>query len=111
MTKNQASNKSITQQFTVRLLTFVAIFIGLFTVVAYDLWIGGNIQYYSKWIACGQKPVVTAALAGGGVNYYKETDAISFLRGANKAYFCTPLEAEKAGYSANQDTYVFPHLR
>ena len=110
MTKNQANNKSTLRQFMTRLLIFIAVFIVLFVVLAYDLWVGGKIQYYSKWISCGQKPVVAAALPGGGINYYKNTSPISLLRGSGDTYFCTPLEAEKAGYSANPYTYEFPYL-
>jgi len=72
---------------------------------------GGNIRFYSKWIECGQKPVV--GLGSGywnaGVRHYEESSTFKlFLR--NQTWYCSPIEAERAGYSANEDYYRTPAL-
>ena len=45
----------------------------------------------------------------GALHYYNP-QAVSLMRGSPD-YFCTPIEAERAGYSANLDRYEFPHLK
>lgn len=72
---------------------------------------GGNVRFYAKWLECGQKPVATAGSGysnRGAIHYY---EPLSFP-GIHPTieYFCTPLEAELAGYSANPNQYEFPHI-
>lgn len=72
--------------------------------------IGGNIEFYGKWIECGQKPVVTR-YGFKSPNYYQDTQTLAVVRLPHGAYFCSPLQAEAAGVSANEEDYVFPHLQ
>ncbi|HTK39279.1 MAG TPA: hypothetical protein VL362_00255 [Patescibacteria group bacterium] len=76
-----------------------------------DLLFAGNIQYYSKWARCGSQPVSgygSGYLNDGAIHYQKDS---AFPSLHSSKLFCTPLEAEKAGYSANPDYYDFPNLR
>lgn len=72
---------------------------------------GKNIPLYVKWIECSRRPVQTASKIADTVRWYEEAQLfkwpLSFIGGE---YFCTPLEAERAGYSANPEQYQFPHL-
>lgn len=90
----------------------VIIYIIVFSILAliYDAAIGGNMVYYAKWMSCGQKPVEVGGpgYLGSGAAYYYEPSAFPEI--ARSKSFCTPLEAEQAGYSANPDRYEFPHL-
>lgn len=82
-------------------------------LLAFDLSpFGGNIRFYSKWVECGQKPVATRGsgyMNAGAIHYIEPSPLPGFH--PTLGYFCTPLEAERAGYSANPDTYSFPHLQ
>ena len=81
--------------------------------LAFDLsGFGGNIRFYTKWVECGQKPVGTrgSGLFNTGAIHYVEPPSWALSR-PYMGYFCTPLEAEQAGYSANPDTYEFPHIK
>ena len=69
---------------------------------------GGSTRFYSKWIECGQKPV--ELMAKPGLAWYSESASVSVFRPGYIDYACTPLQAEQAGYSANSQTYEFPHL-
>lgn len=96
-----------------------AIILAVFSIVI--LWlvfdisgIGGNIRFYSKWIECGQKPVVAGITFGSfgpsyGPQYYKTPPNFSLVR-LSPEQFCTPIEAERAGFSANKNSWDFPHL-
>ena len=83
-------------------------------VVLYDIApIGGNITFYSKWIECGKKPVAANMewrVGGGTPPHYGEPPTVSLMR-LSPEYFCTPLEAEQAGFSASSQQYEFPHLK
>lgn len=68
---------------------------------------GGNIRFYTKWIECGSKPLVGAGKPG--IKWYEESSTFDLVRG--QTWFCTPLEAEQAGYSANEYSWDRPHLR
>lgn len=74
---------------------------------------GGNLRFYSKWIECGRKPVAEniSISFGAKPRSYIEPPSFVPLRFGQPTYFCTPLEAEKAGYSANPNQYEFPHLK
>ena len=72
---------------------------------------GGNVQFYAKWAECGSKPLAASGsgyVNSGAAHYYEP----SSFPGAHPTieYFCTPLEAELAGYSANPNRYEFPNI-
>ena len=74
--------------------------------------LGGNTAFYAKWLSCGERPVHTqfgAGVAQPGVPNYYVASSFGFMRGFTP-YFCSPEDAEKAGYSANPKDYEFPHL-
>ena len=70
---------------------------------------GGNMRLWAKWIECGQKPVAED-VGLGVVPSYEEPESFLLMRLSQPDYYCTPLEAEKAGLSANEDYYEYPHL-
>lgn len=74
---------------------------------------GGNTRFYAAWISCGQKPVASDVSIGLGakVSHYVEPGAFEPFRFGQPEYFCTPIEAEMAGYSASPDRYVFPNIK
>lgn len=81
--------------------------------LAFDLsGFGHNIRFYQKWVECGTRPVSTKGpgFLNSGIKYYYESPIIAPMR-ASIDYYCTPLQAEQAGYSANPKQYYFPHLR
>lgn len=84
----------------------------LLALVSFDLsTIGGNnIRLYAKWISCGRWPVETVGYIAGEVPSYQSAKGASLLLRGGAEYFCTPLEAERAGYSASPTQYKFPHL-
>ncbi len=94
-------------------LIVTAVVILVATLIVFELSpFGGNARFYAKWVECGRKP-----MAGGGelalgqeVISYKEPSAFQPLRFIQPEYFCTPLEAELAGYSANPNRYEFPNI-
>ena len=87
----------------------LSVVIGLFLV--YDLsGIGGNIRFYTKWITCGQKPVRSGIMFVGLVPHYEESPVFSMMC-LSPPLFCSPIDAERAGYSANIERYEFPHLK
>lgn len=86
----------------------VSILVGLFLI--YDLsGIGGNIRFYTKWAVCGQKPVRQGLMIAGSIPHYEGSPTFSLLRLA-PPLFCSPVDAERAGYSAIDGSYEFPHL-
>lgn len=93
----------------------IAIIVGalVILVILFDLTpFGGNVRFYTTWIGCGQKPVATSGsgyMNSGAINYYEPSPFPGIHPTID--YFCTPLEAEKAGYSASPNQYEFPHLR
>lgn len=84
----------------------------LILLVAFDLTpLGGNILFYKTWVVCGQRPVYTKRGAGlsSGVPNYVYAPNIGLARGF-MPYFCSAEQAERAGYSADQKVYSYPHL-
>ncbi|HMR72906.1 MAG TPA: hypothetical protein PKD68_02755 [Candidatus Saccharibacteria bacterium] len=59
--------------------------------------VGGNYKMYSKWVQCGQKPVAGNDFMGehffNDPPLYTPVDIFP-----PEEYFCTPEEAEAAGY-------------
>lgn len=74
---------------------------------------GGNLRFYAKWIECGNKPVSEVLEIGFGAGSRKYTTSPSFheFPRFQPAYFCKPIEAERAGFSASDRAYDFPHIR
>lgn len=89
-----------------RALVYIIVFLLIGLVL--DVAVAHNIRFYAKWIECGQKPVTVSATYKGP-RYYEEASALPVL--LRPTSFCTPLEAERAGYSASPTQYEFPHLR
>lgn len=79
--------------------------------IPFDVFRGGNIHFYGKWIACGQKPIVTDphGFVTGGVPYYEVAPTFQLERHST-LLFCTPLQAEEAGFSADPHKAVFPAI-
>ncbi len=71
---------------------------------------GGNIRFYSEWVRCDERPIEGSSLIGGHIEYYQQAPAGSLWRGANTVYYCTALDAERAGLSADPHVYRFPEL-
>lgn len=83
----------------------------LVVILLFDLSpFGGNIKFYSKWIECGRKPVVGETAIGGGVSWYETPSSFQPVRPlSSQKYFCTPQQAEQAGYSSSPDIYEFKY--
>lgn len=73
--------------------------------------LGGNIVATYNLVKCGGTAYRTPAFAYGAQvpSYEKLEPRLSFFQGYPK-YFCTPEQAERAGYSADPKMYDFPHL-
>ncbi len=73
---------------------------------------GGQLRFYAKWVECGGRPYATAGLIWNtaGVSHYEPSPTFMIDRGGNNPYFCTPREAELAGFSASEHQYSFPNL-
>lgn len=99
------------KQFAIRkTLWILLVVVGLF--ILFDITpFGGNITFYSKWVECGRKPVSVQSAPGAGIVWYEETESFQPVRFLYQKYYCTPLQAEEAGYSANSKLYDFPHLQ
>ena len=102
-------NKVLIIVFSILLVAFIAIDISPFG--------GGNIELYAKWIECGHKPykgMSTNPFSANGTSYYsKDYIPIRFILSnleVTRRSFCTEKEAELAGYSADSNKTVFPHL-
>jgi len=92
----------------------VTVVVVLVLLVIFDLSpFGGNIRFYSSWINCGQKPVAAGGelTLGSNLLHYQESAPFQLVRFPQPEYFCTPLEAEQAGYSASPTQYEFPNLQ
>lgn len=74
----------------------LVIFLGI--VILLDLSpVGGNYRMYTAWVRCGQKPV--AAYDAFGDKFFYDPEFYNpFQIIQPEKYFCTPEEAEVAGY-------------
>ncbi len=104
---SQKSKRTVKQKIWWALILFIS-FTALIILVDQTPY-GGQIEFYSKWGGCGTKPLREPAHFDS-MRYYEESPNIDLFRLRPQAYFCTPLEAEEAGYSANKTEYIFPHL-
>lgn len=91
-----------------KLLKVVGIFLCIVLVI--DLTpLGGNIPMYINAIRCGHLPLQDEVMYTGQIPHYGQAPTFDILRGYGK-YYCTPEEAERAGLSADERYYSFPHL-
>lgn len=72
---------------------------------------GGRLRFASEWMRCGHRPYVQDGLPGGGVRFYTSAPELEVYRQRVDKYYCTPIEAERDGLSAYDDTWAFPHLK
>ena len=99
---NAKNNKSKLKKTVITVLVLVIVVLLLDQTL-----LGGNTKYYTKWASCGSQPVQIQSLPG--ISWYEETDpSPSILR--NTSLYCTPIEAERAGYSASRNELSFPNL-
>ena len=110
------SSKNVEQKNIVthgRKHTIIGVVVFIILLVLIDLSpFGGNIRFYSKWIDCGQKPLIGIGSGFMNVNAQHYHEAETFQIGLrNQNWYCTPIEAERAGYSANKNSYEFPNLK
>lgn len=111
-TKNVKIRNDNWREHRKRVLIFLAATV-VFLIVLFDLsGIGGNVRFYGKWIECGHRPVVTnpgGDFGGGSVQDYAQAPTFKLVR-KSPVYYCSPIEAERAGFSADPNYYSFPHL-
>lgn len=88
--------------------TIVVVMVIMTPIIAYDLILGGNMQFYSKWIQCGQRPQETDVTLGQGLPTYSEGRLFAMWR--EHEFYCTPLEAERDGKSTSSGQWSQPHL-
>ena len=87
----------------------VATLITVTSLIVFDLSpFGGNIQFYTKWIDCGKRPLEATAGFAGSVPHYYEGAVFAPMR--SKKLFCTPGKAERAGYSSNEHSWQQDHI-
>ena len=108
MVKMKERNGFTKKQKTLTII--VGVFLAL--ILAYDFTIPRNIYFYAKWVQCGQRPVGSrgSGFFNVGAPHYEKVQLFRVFRG-HISYYCSPLEAERAGYSANPDYYDYPHLK
>ena len=104
--KNPPQNKKSTLKKIVIISSIVI------TVVLIDLFafFGGHLRYSWNWIRCGGTLYQSDSKLWSGVRHYRSVPAVSLFHQHVDTYYCSPLEAERAGLSADPDTYRFPHL-
>ncbi len=95
-------------------LAYIVVILLLVWIIIDAVGIGGNMRFYAKWVQCGQKPVVKFIEYGSvgpnyGPSHYIEAPNFAIFR-LSPDQFCTPIEAERAGLSADENTWVFPNL-
>lgn len=109
--KDKQIIKRITKHKKQILLSFIIL---LMATVLVDIspYGGQNLQLDAKWIECGHKPYKsTSFLNPTRTSYYTQFYSPVLLSSWDAGErFCTPREAELAGYSANPNKPDFPHL-
>ncbi len=82
----------------------------LMAIVLLDLTpLGGNSIMYVNAVRCGHIPLQSGTVYKNKVPHYTKTPLFGLFRGY-PVYFCSPEEAERAGYSANESVRNYPHL-
>ena len=72
--------------------------------------LGGNTIMYIHWFVCGGGlPFQSGRRVFDDKPYYEKAPVFTVMRGYPK-YFCTPEQAERAGYSSDPHSYTYPHL-
>lgn len=104
MTKDRAAKRKYSKK------SIIAVIL-ILSVMLFESFLGGNIVFYSKWLECKGRPVQSSLewSFAGQPRYYEESKVLRIVR-LYPDYFCTPLEAEQAGYSASRNEHSFPHL-
>lgn len=109
MSKKQESthNKRAVKRCYVFILCVVIsiLLFDIFTPVA-----GGQIKNYASWLNCGGRPYQSGSAINSYVNYYELSPVFTVFRDNRVVYFCTPREAELAGYSASMKFHNYPHM-
>ncbi len=107
----QSSRKKTNQSYfsTHRILIYAMVVSSVLLLIDLSPLGGSNVKLYVKWASCGSWPIETMGYHTGQVPNYRSAAPFLLSRGADH-YFCTPLEAEQAGYSANPNFYDYPHL-
>lgn len=102
MAKENSNNISLFKRL------FFALSLALVVLILWDLSpVGGNIRFYRKWAECGSQPIQVQSW--GGKAWYEATNPYpSMFRSTGR--YCTPIEAERAGYSASRYERSFPNL-
>lgn len=108
-TRQINSKRHFPKGFWKRLAVVVGVPVGAVFVLAFSP-IGHNTEFYVKWLSCGQQPLQARGKIASPLVWYEPSPMIQVFR-PSSTYFCTPLEAEQAGYSASPDRYDFPHLK
>lgn len=106
--QNPDKRRKITKKNILIVITLICL-----VVLSYDVVIGGNIKFYNKWRECSSRPYVINPTwrMKGQPDYYAEAKSFQIEPRIPSTYFCTALEAEQAGYSANPGYYDFPNLK
>lgn len=91
---------------TRRLILSLAIILPL--LLLWEIKVSRNVEFYISWAICGEKPVATHH-GYKSHSYYEESSSRPQL--IRTDMYCTPLEAERAGYSASKSSYDRPNLR
>lgn len=109
MTKNKAKQPRFSRA---EKNYFIVVGMLLLIVGVYDLCVADNTRFYTNWVRCGERPVGARSrgLFGVGAPHYINQPLLSGFRDVTD-YYCTPLEAERAGYSANPEVFDYPHLK
>lgn len=72
--------------------------------------LGGNTVAYYNYLNCNRNLYQVPLVSYRKLPHYVESSmAPAVLRGY-PTYFCSPEDAERAGYSADPESYSFPHL-
>lgn len=104
--------KEVTKQKSTKLRKIITPVVAIVALVLLDLTpLGGGIRFYSKWVTCGQKPVVVqgSGFLNAKTPSYSEPPTLHFFSGA-RDYYCSPYDAERAGYSASENRRYYPNL-
>ena len=111
--ENDKSNRLISWKKHRNRVILATLLITILTAVVADVFLGNAAQmrFYAKWISCGDLPYEARStnLMNTGGSYYAKTSPFVVLR-PNAPLYCTPRDAEMAGYSSSPDKLDFPYL-
>lgn len=99
--------KEVKQQKSTKSRYLIPVIIVIVIALLDQTLLGGNTKYYIKWVQCGQQPVQIQSMPGKA--WYEDTIPYPItLR--NTALYCSPYDAERAGYSASENRRYYPNL-